>query len=87
MCHIVLYKQLLIVLDSTDTEVFTVHCSVIAALEHGMQCRDFINSRLDIAQCIQFLLQGLQYSDEQLQEDCIALFARSEPLTVHSLQL
>ncbi len=51
-------------------------------------CRDFIDRRLSLHSCTRFLREGVQYNDEQLQQNCIALFARSKftqllPLNEH----
>ncbi len=35
---------------------------------------------------MRFLLEGVQYNDEQLQENCVALFARSECLACFNAQ-
>ncbi|KAL0035198.1 hypothetical protein WJX79_005676 [Trebouxia sp. C0005] len=48
---------------------------MVAKLE--AYCRDFIDRRLDLQSCMRFLLEGVQYNDEQLQENCVALFARN----------
>lgn len=41
-------------------------------------CREFIDRRLNLRSCMRFLLEGVQYNDEQLQDNCILLFARSK---------
>lgn len=48
-------------------------------------CRDFIDRRLNLRSCMRFLLEGVQYNDEHLQDNCIALFSRSK--LIHLLHI
>ncbi|KAL0025169.1 hypothetical protein WJX77_004596 [Trebouxia sp. C0004] len=70
------YEGQIILTDKTCFGMLAIARQLmVAKLE--TYCRDFIDRRLNLKCCMRFLLAGVQYNDEQLQENCVALFARN----------